>query len=258
MQEKQRIRRAFANASGHYNEFAQLQRMVAGKVLAHSQMDSLQGRILDIGCGTGFLTQHLRQCGGYQHLIALDMALPMLHKARQGLGQSVSYLCADAEALPIKNASLDVVFSSLALQWCLDLPAALADFRRVLKPGGRLVFATFGAQTLSELKHAWAAVDSYRHVNDFYTSQQLRDFLTADAWRNVFIEQQVCCSHYTSVSHLMTELKGLGAKSVTGGKNPHLTSKRALRQMIAAYPTCAMTGGIRASFEIIWVKAEAV
>jgi malonyl-CoA O-methyltransferase len=269
--DKLSVRRAFAHAAAHYDTFAHLQRQVAAELLPRMAINTVQGRVLDIGCGTGFLTQQLQRLGGYQHLVALDIALPMLHRCRQQLAEQASYVCGEAEALPFQAASLDSLFSSLALQWCEHLPAALQEFQRVLKPGGQLVFATFGAQTLQELKAAWATVDEYRHVNDFYSAAQLRALLQVERrafptrchthaipgnrWQCLAVERQVYAINYVSVSALLHELKGLGAQSVSSGRKPQLTTKAQMQAMFDAYPrTEADT--IVASFDVIWVKAK--
>ena len=73
---------------------------------------------------------------------------------RQVLHKPVDLLCADARALPLAAGSVDVVFSSLCLQWIEDLPAVFAGFRRVLKHGGLLLVYSFGPDTLVELRAA--------------------------------------------------------------------------------------------------------
>lgn len=253
--DKVKIRRAFALAAESYDDFAHLQRTVAIDLLQKSGLHVLHGNVLDIGCGTGYLTQHLHDLGGYQHLLALDLAQPMLHKARQRLCAPVSCIAGDAECLPLRSESLDFIFSSLAVQWCQDLPSALREFQRVLKPGGYLAFATFGAQTLMELKQAWVAVDHYRHINEFCTLEQLQTVVQAGGWQTVRLERQVYRSEYTSVMALMWELKGLGAHSVNAGRKPRVTSRAEMQQMCAAYPVVSATGRIIASFEVIWVFA---
>ena len=90
--------------------------------------------------------------------LGIDLAVPMLKLARKagGFWRPLSVACGDAAALPLPDASVDLLFSSLCLQWLDDVPAVLNEFRRVLRPGGRMMLATFGPQTLIELRDAWA------------------------------------------------------------------------------------------------------
>ena len=96
----------------------------------------MPGIILDVGAGTGYCTARLAEQFPEAGLFALDIAEGMLRKlhGRPGLRGKVLRVCGDGESLPLRDSSVDLVFSNLALQWCVDLPAALAEFRRVLRP----------------------------------------------------------------------------------------------------------------------------
>lgn len=256
--DKDRIKRSFAAASETYDSVAGLQRTV-GKELLHS-IDALNltGTLLDLGCGTGFLTSELLAYSGHETTIALDIALPMLQTTRRKLtGQgNIFYVCADAEQLPIAGQSVDSVFSNLALQWCSNLEGVLIGIKQSLKPGGGLVFSTFGPQTLNELKSAWATVDYYNHVNEFYSEAQLKQFLLQLGFKNNHVKSKLYTSRYDSVWTLMQELKYLGAQHVIAGRNKRITTKAAMQQMISAYEKYRVSGLIPATFEVIMVTAK--
>jgi malonyl-CoA O-methyltransferase len=254
--DKAKIRQSFAVASATYDRVAELQRAVGKALLDTVNTASLTGALLDLGCGTGFLTARLLMFT--QPVIALDIALPMLQVTRTKLADnaSVRYLCADAERLPLAEKAVDRVFSNLALQWCVNLDAVFADIKRVLKPGGQLVFSTFGPQTLQELKSAWAEVDGYNHVNDFYSEQQLVHFLQLAGYAEINIETKMYVSSYSSVMTLMKELKHIGAHNVIAGRNKNITTKSQMQRMVAAYERHRTGDGIPATFEVILVKAS--
>ncbi len=254
--DKAKIKQSFAAASVTYDNVAALQRTVGKALLGTIDAESLTtGTLLDLGCGTGFLTSEL--LAHTQPIIALDIALPMLQVTRRKLVDTpnVSYLCADAEQLPLAGQIVDGVFSNLALQWCVNLQAVFTDIKRVLKSDGRLVFSTFGPQTLQELKAAWADVDGYSHVNDFYSEQQLTRFLQLAGYTEIKVETRVYISSYGSVLALMKELKHIGAHNVIAGRNKNITTKTTLQRMIAAYEeqSCDL---IPATFEVIMVTAS--
>ena len=235
---------------------AELQRRVGLELLRRFPVARRSGALLDVGCGTGFLTRQLALIENYHPLIALDLALPMLQISRcKYPGMAVNYLCADAENLPFAPQSIAQIYSNLALQWAQYLPATLAGFRRVLRPGGALVFATFGPATLCELKTAWAAVDRYTHVNDFHAADDLKGFLQVAGLKVASVDTVLYQSVYPTVQALMRELKGIGAHNVNRGRNPKPTTKAQLQKMIDHYLQQMAGSEIVASYEIIFVKA---
>jgi len=199
--DKARIRQSFAAASVTYDSVAGLQRTVGKELLDSIDATKLVGTLLDLGCGTGFLTGELLAYSNHETTIALDIALSMLQTTQDKLAdkRNVIYVCADAEQLPLAGQSIDSVFSNLALQWCRNLEAVFSGIKRTLKPDGQLVFSTFGPQTLKELKSAWAAVDNYNHVNAFYNETQLKQFLQQAGFKNSRIKSKLYTSRYDSV-----------------------------------------------------------
>jgi malonyl-CoA O-methyltransferase len=256
--DKYKVRQAFAQSATTYDDFAYLQRTVAAELLRRSGLPKLHGKVVDLGCGTGYLTQLLSELGGFSHLWGLDIAPAMLSMAIKRELASVSYLCADLEQLPIQSNSIDWLFSSLALQWCLDLPATLREYQRVLRPGGQLCFATFGEATLQELKQAWRAVDRAPHVNAFYAEADLLELLRTGGWQNITLSKQDYQCQYGSVHSLLRELKGLGAQHVLQGRQSQLMGKARWKTMLDAYPKLDETGKIIATYEVIWVQATVV
>ncbi|MGR9045715.1 MAG: malonyl-ACP O-methyltransferase BioC [Gammaproteobacteria bacterium] len=255
--DKAKIRESFGAASLSYDAVAALQRTIGRQLVEKARCSGLSGTILDLGCGTGYLTAELLNFQSVEHVVALDIALPMLQVTRRKLEhrQRVSYLCADAERLTLAPVSIDRIFSNLALQWCRDLASVFGDCRKILKPGGVLVLSTFGPNTLSELRQAWAAVDTYRHVNEFYDSDQLMRFLVDAGFTEIQLDVQVQQPVYDSVRDLMQELKGIGAHNVSVGRKKQMTTPSQLQRMISAYPVFA-DGGISATFEVITIMAR--
>jgi malonyl-CoA O-methyltransferase len=259
--DKNKIKQSFSAASATYDSVAALQRSVGNKLLGTINIANLAGIVLDLGCGTGFLTGELLRAvphASLQHIIALDIAWSMLHTTRNKLihHRNIGYLCADAELLPITEKTVDLVFSSLALQWCRNLEAVFANIQRILRSDKQLVFSTFGPQTLKELKDAWAEVDDYSHVNEFYSDKQLKHFLQLAGFKDIGIKSKTYISSYRSVWELMGELKHLGAHNVLSGRNKKITTRTDMRRMIAAYEKHRSGELIPATFEVIMVTAN--
>ena len=257
--EKNQVKHAFSKASTSYDQAAQLQRQIAQTFLALIDRADLHGIIVDLGCGTGFLTEILlQQPAVYEQLIAVDIALPMLKTTRQKFAaqEKLTYLCADAEALPFADNSIDGIASNLALQWCDGSVGVFNNLARVLKPNGWLSFTTFGTQTLHELKTAWAKVDSHRHVNPFYNPAQLTGFLTQAGFSKIRITSTHYQQGYHSVLALMRELKAIGAHNVMADRKRHLTGKTMLQNMMAAYPLADTEPFVLATYEVLTVTAK--
>ena len=256
--DKAGIKRSFAAASVTYDSVAELQRTVGKELLRSIDISKLTGTLLDLGCGTGFLTGELLAHSNLETTIALDIALTMLQTTQGKLAgkRNIIYICADAEHLPLAGQSIDSVLSNLALQWCSNLEAVFIDIKRTLKPEGQLVFSTFGPQTLYELKNAWATVDNYNHVNAFCSETQLQQFLQQVGLKNSQLKSTLYTPRYESVWTLMQELKNLGAHHVIAGRNKKITTKSTMQKMISAYEKHRVNDQIPATFEVISVIAK--
>jgi malonyl-CoA O-methyltransferase len=248
---------SFSRAASVYDSVAQLQRDVGRQLLTHlDQLDSSPGTVLDLGCGTGYFSKDLLGRYPQCRYIGLDLASGMVEYARgrsPGVGE---WLVGDAEALPLAANSVDLVFSSLAIQWCYRPEHLFAELARVLRPGGYCVFSTLGPDTLRELRCAWAAVDSHQHVNtflpaaDLVRASQLIPGLTLVQQNTQFRMQ------YQRVRDLLAELKTLGAHNMNRHRPAGLTSRRSLQGMLQAYEQWREQGVLPATYEVIFGTLE--
>lgn len=251
--DKIKIRQAFSAAAGSYDQLARLQRQVGESLLVRFPPVGDVDCVLDVGSGTGFLSRRLIQ-GGVNNVVALDIAFGMLQASRSLNSGAVAYICGDVESLPMAGGVATYIYSNLALQWIDGLERTFAECLRVLRPGGRLVFSTFGTQTLSELKAAWAAVDDYTHVNRFCSGAEISALLKQAGFSVLSLRQQTYCCSYPSVLALMNELKGIGAHNVNEGRKRRPTTKGQLQSMIKHYPANA-DGSIIATYDVLLIEA---
>jgi malonyl-CoA O-methyltransferase len=255
--EKIKIKHSFSDAAKTYDSVASLQRQIGRELLDIHTGAHLHGVALDLGCGTGFLTQELATHCHHATLIALDLAQMMLETCREKVAEKSHYLCADAEKLPLRSQSVNAIFSNVALQWCYPIDEALSELQRVLANEGTLLFSTFGSDTLCELKAAWANVDDFVHVNDFYTLGNLQSALENAGFVDITLKCTRYLRQYANVVELMHELKHIGAHNVNQTRSKTLTSKKALKTLISTYPKNEV-GGIDATFDVIYVMARNV
>jgi malonyl-CoA O-methyltransferase len=253
--DRARVRASFARASAGYEAAARLQVRVADELLARLGEFRFAPRVvLDLGAGTGRVTRELRRRYPRSQVVALDIAEAMLREARRHLRpwRRFARVCADALRLPLKDGSVDLVFSSLMLQWCQPLDAALAEVRRVLQPGGFFAFSTFGLATLQELRSAWAAADGYNHVNHFPEVQEVGDALLRAGLTEPVLDVDRLELAYPDVLTLMRDLKAIGAHNVTAGRPRSLAGRGRLERVAAAYERERRASGLPATWEVIY------
>ena len=253
--DRPRLRAAFDRASESYEAAARLQAEVAAELLTRlDAFDFSPGTVLDLGCGTGRVTRELKRRYPRALVIALDLAPGMLRAARrnQPMWRRFARVCADALRLPLRSASVDIVFSSLMLQWCEPLDAALAEVRRVLRPDGHFAFSTFGPDTLQELRAAWAAVDAHTHVNRFIDVQGVGQSLTHAGLAEPVLDVDRIEIGYPDTLTLMRDLKAIGAHNATAGRPRTLLGRGRLERMSAAYEAFRRGTQLPATYEVIY------
>ena len=204
------IRASFDRASAHYDAAAVLQARVNQELMGRLELFKFQpGVIIDLGSGTGRGAEELKRRYRRALVVAVDMAPGMLREAqrRQRLFRHFERVCADAMRLPFADSSVDVVFSSLMLQWCDPLDVAFAEVRRVLKPEGFFAFSTFGPDTLKELRAAWAEADGYNHVNQFVDMHDVGEALVRAGLVEPVLDVDRIQLTYTDTMALMKDLK---------------------------------------------------
>lgn len=252
------IRRAFGRAAATYETHAVLQAEVASRLRERIDASAFAPqRVLDVGCGPGRSSAHLCALFPQSDFIALDLALPMLRASREYLPGSAARVCADAQAVPIADASVDLVHSNLCLQWCEDPGLALAEFHRVLRPGGLLLFSTFGPGTLHELRSAFASVDATPHVSRFIDMHDIGDALLATGFRDPVLERDDFVLTYTDARALMRELHAIGATNADAKRQRALTGKSHLQRVFAAYEPFRRNGVLPATYEVVYAQAHA-
>lgn len=256
--DRQRVRRAFDKAADTYDAAALLQKEVCKRLL--ERLDVVKHSpawILDAGSGTGEAIEPLHKKYKKAELVALDISESMLDKtAKQGsFFRRPHCVCGDVEFLPFADQSFDLIFSNLALQWCNDLALALAECMRVLKPGGLLVFTTFGPDTLKELRASWKQIDAALHVNPFIDMHDIGDGLVRSGFASPVMEAEIITVTYADVDTLMYDLKAIGANVTAQGHRQGLLTRNLLSKLRSAYEAFRDEGRLPASYEIIYGHA---
>lgn len=252
---KQQVAAAFSRAAATYDSVADFQRAVGLRLLslAPAQLteQTQMQQWLDIGCGTGYFCEQLQQRWPRAQGVGLDLAEGMLDFARTRCPQP-SYICADAEDLPLQDNSQGLVFSSLALQWCTDFSRVLSEIKRVLKPGGVLLFSSLAEGSLLELRNSWQAVDNSPHVNQFRSLSLYRDLTASSGLQVLDVHCHTHTYHYQKVRELTHELKYLGADHVQAGRAQGLVSRQGFQRLLDAYESYRQSQGLPATWQVIY------
>ncbi len=254
--EKRKVAQSFSRAAETYDSVADLQRQVGDHLLttlSPLQQDQL---LLDVGAGTGYFTGPLSE---QTQVVGLDLAEGMIQFAREHHGTVQHWLCGDAEYIPLADHSVERIFSSLAIQWCSQLPQLFSELFRILKPQGELRIATLGPDTLFELREAWQQVDHYAHVNRFEPKEAVQQAMSAAGFADVSIETQRITLSFAELKQLTHELKALGAHNMNSGQSGGLTGRARLKAFKAAYESFRCEdGGLPATYEVYYLSARRV
>ena len=253
--DKRQVAASFSRAARSYDSVAQFQRDVGGELMARLPADLNPRRWLDLGCGTGYFSRVLAENFPQGHGVALDIAEGMLRHARP-LGGAEYFVAGDAERLPLRDGSCDLVFSSLAVQWCGDFASVLSEARRVLQPRGVFAFASLCVGTLSELRDSWQTVDGLVHVNRFRQLQDYKQLCEASGLRLRSLEARPHILHYPDVRSLTHELKALGAHNLNPGRPGGLTGRARILALIEAYERFRQPEGLPATYQVVYSVLE--
>ena len=247
--DKRAVAGRFADAAGRYDMAARVQARIATALAERLAALALPdgGRVLEIGCGTGLLTAaaltRLPQVGAW---LATDIAPAMVAACRQRLGHDrrLTLAAMDGE-VPAVAGGFDLICSSLALQWFPDAGGALAGWRRLLAPGGVLLVATLGVDTLAPWRAALAAAGAPATGPAYPDGAVLAGWLGPGGR----VERQDFIDQHADARHFLLSLRGIGA-DYAPGRLPPATLRRAMRLLDARRP-------VAMPYDVRWLLASA-
>ncbi len=268
--DKRLVRASFDKAAASYDAAAVLQHEVCRRMFERLKFVNIDpAAILDAGCGTGNATPALQERFPRAALYSLDIALGMLEHAgskttwwQRVRGHGAQPVCGDIERLPLRTGAFGLVWSNLAVQWVNDPPHAFAELKRVLAPGGLLMFSTFGPDTLKELRAAYVNTDRYTHINRFIDMHDIGDMLVHAGFASPVMDMEYITLTYDNVRALMRDLKSIGAHNATAGRRPGMTARALLERVESNYEQFRRDGRLPATFEVVyghaWVPAPRI
>jgi malonyl-CoA O-methyltransferase len=206
------VAEGFSRAAGTYDDHASAQELIAERLAGMLPADARDLQVLDLGCGTGFLTARLRERFPYSRIVGVDAAPGMISTARaKAENQGVDFVIGDYSRLCLA-AGWDVVTSSCALQWSDCIDKTLAGWYGLLKPGGTLALAMLIEGSFNELETASRSVNgmpfSPLHLpseKDF--SRRLKDY----SWESLQMDSFEFRAFFSRPLEALQSFRGLGA-----------------------------------------------
>jgi len=254
------VARSFGAAIRSYDGAALLQAQVREELLSRLALLRQPPRaVLDLGAGTGLGASALKRAFPRATVTATDISASMLEQARRHsrFWRPIRCIEADARALPVESASIDLVFTNLMLQWIDPLDDALREIRRVLRPGGLLLASSFGPLTLQELRAAWGEADAGVHVNQFIDMHDFGSALQRAGFSEPVLDVDRHLRHYADAATLMREIKAIGAHNIHAERRRGLTGRAAFQRMNAAYESLREPRGLPATWQVVYAVAWA-
>ncbi len=215
--DKKTLETSFDKGSKNYNEQALIQNLAAKelcKIAAPFLSDNLQ--VLDLGSGTGFISQNL--LGKNLKIFEVDLALKMLQKNPQ----KTFKIQADFENLPFKKSSFDLVISSFSLQWLNDFEKSFCQFFDLLKSNGKFIFCLPVEPSLDELKAA-----NIFQFNQLPKVFELKKALEKCGFKQIFFNEKIFKQNFSNGVLAIKSLKKIGANQI--GSNRQTINKTKLK-----------------------------
>jgi len=234
--------------------------------------------ILEIGCGTGALTQIIVNEWPSASITALDIAPKMIELTEKRIlsGQHLStrnsttdrirFIEADIE-MWAKNApasSVDIIVSNACFQWLNDPQETLGHLRRMLRPGGLLIFTTFGPDTFCEMHKAFnevyraSGMVPQRHGLTFQSPDQWEIMLEESGYSNFKCERAIHKEKYASARDFLYSVKGMGASTTEAVTTSWHSFRRLFTNMYKEYEDkFSMQGGVAATYDILFIESWA-
>jgi malonyl-CoA O-methyltransferase len=249
----------FSRAAASYHARAALQREVAGRLLQYLSAPVWPRRVLELGCGTGFLTRHLLDALAPAHLDALDLSAAMVEQARRVIraDEAIRWLVCDIREYHPTEA-YDLIASSSSLQWMQPLEDLFSRLAHILLPEGRLVCSLMVDGTLGELHRLRREIAPHkcpRHrlptIAETIESLRKAGFVVTRSCH------ETLRTRYRTTTELLDDLSKLGFNGGPLAQSSVLLTRGELARLADRYASaCTLPGGhVGADFVVLYFEA---
>ena len=252
------VRRAFDRASHTFDSASAVHTEIRRRLIERLDVMRIEPAcVLDLGAGTGQSSRELKRRYRGAQVIAADLSPAMLNIAanRSGFLQRFARIAADAQKLPLRDGSVDLVFSNLMLQWLAQPDVAIVEARRVLKPLGLFTFTTLGPDSLRELRSAWGTADNGQHVHAFFDMHDIGDALMRAGFMQPVMDTERLTITYRDWPALRNELQKSGSTNLGQGRRRGLTGRTAQARALQTLFEMRKEGLIPITLEVVYGHA---
>lgn len=273
-----RVRQLFSSPQ-RIAESAFLRREIAQRM--HERLALIKinlQQVVDVGCGDGADLMLLQEYYANAQVLGIDASLAMLAAARRRQSEAMSsmnrllarllpaklaggqtgnspLLCADFAQLPLELNSVDLVWSNLALHWHPQPDHVFAEWRRILRVDGLLMFSCFGPDTFKEIRAAFAQADQMPHALPFVDMHDFGDMLVNAGFSTPVMDMEIITVTYETVDKLLDDVRAWGGNPLTNRRRG-LMGRRAWGRMREVLESMRHDDGkIPLTFEIIYGHA---
>lgn len=243
-----KIRDNFSRIAQTYELYADIQNLLADELLGQIRKEKLSVEdIIDIGCGTGRLLLGLSKIFPKAKIKGLDVSLEM---ARISRDRGIETVIADAEKLPFKKETFDLIISNATYQWIVNLDNAFREANRILKKNSSFIFTCFGPDTFCELRNCFGIGENFLPAKDF-----IYKGLKGAGFKNIEIKTDLRYKDFDSLRGILFWLKKIGGNHIHSIR-PFLTPRKFMAAGDFYSRNYRNNGKVYATFEVIWVKAK--
>ncbi len=249
------IRRRFDRAATHFDEFDFVHAVTRDGLFARLEPMVVEANtIIDLGCATGTACKELARRYRGARVVGIDQSPNMLQRAakKKRWLAKYSFLEASADAIPLADQSVDLVFCNQLLPWVDDVPRVFAEVNRLLRKDGLFMFASLGPDSFSELRRAWQASDHGVHVNNFADMHNLGDAAVRAGLSDPVLDVDRLTVTYNDTAALFRDLSGSAARNCLADRALFLTGKDRFAAMSAALQPPGSEAKIELDLELVY------
>ncbi|USK36670.1 malonyl-ACP O-methyltransferase BioC (plasmid) [Bacillus sp. F19] len=258
---KQLLRKRFSDNAKTYDQYAKVQKKMANQLISSLPKSDDFIKILEIGCGSGYLTQLVCKAFPNASITAVDLAPGMIEIAKKRVFlERITFLCGDIEEMDFSH-SFDIIISNATFQWLNYPQNVIKKMYGLLNQEGTLSFSTFGKETFQELHTSYKkAKEKFQIENasspgqEFYSADDLVDLCESNLPPSyeVFVEKFYEREYFHDVHEFFTSVRKIGANN--SNKANSLQRPSFIKELIKQYETSFRDEkGVKATYDCLFL-----